>query len=259
MKKLLIIVILFLFLVCGCGKKEETLIGISRINESVICEEYCVLDLKVISTKILEDIELESLNVNTDYDYSIEASKKEIKIADAMEKKIYSYDLSIKVFNPVNITNIDLIIDEENYNFNIGSFKCLEKTNSSSNHIECFSTITNDLNKGTINHKINILNKADKQVFITEVKLESGDENIIVCKNLKDKVIIDNKEKEMANCYVSINEDLYNLSYVLKIGYVYKGDFYEYLYNVKDSGYVESVSNIGTSIVVDEACFVLKE
>ena len=45
----------------------------------------------------------------------------------------------------------------------------------------------------------------------------------------------------MANCYVSINEDLYNLSYVLKIGYV------------------ESVSNIGTSIVVDEACFVLKE
>ncbi len=259
MKKLLIIVILFLFLVCGCGKKEETLIGISRINESVICEEYCVLDLKVISTKILEDIELESLNVNTDYDYSIEASKKEIKIADAMEKKIFSYDLSIKVFNPVNITNIDLIIDEENYNFNIGNFKCLEKPNPTFKHIECFSTITNDLNKGTINHKINILNKVDKTILITEISLESDDENIMVCKNLKDKVIALGKEKEMANCYVSIDEDLYNLSYVLKIGYIYNGNFYETRYSVKDPGYVESVSNIGTSIVVDEACFVLKE
>ena len=68
MKKLLII-ILFLFLLSSCGK-EEKMIGISRINESVVCEEYCILELKVISTSILNNIKLISLYISL-YSYYI--------------------------------------------------------------------------------------------------------------------------------------------------------------------------------------------
>lgn len=258
MKKLLII-ILFLFLLCGCGKNEEMLIGVSRINESVVCDEYCVLDLKVISNDILENIKLESINVNANYDYKVAESKKEIKISEDVEKKIYSYDLSIKVFDPVNITNIDLIIDQEVYNFDIGSFKCLDSNVSVLEHIKCFSTRTNDLSSGLVSHEINIQNNMNKEVLITGISLETIDENIRVCKNLKTKIIESNEKVEMANCFVSIEEDLYNLNYILKIGYIYNGYFYETYFNVNDSGYSESVSNIGTSLVVDKSCFVLSE
>lgn len=258
MKKLLII-ILFLFLLCGCGKNEEMLIGVSRINESVVCDEYCVLDLKVISTGKLEDIKLESINVNANYDYTVDNSKKEVKISEDVEKKIYSYDLSIKVFEPVNITSVDLIIDQEIYNFDIGSFKCLEKDTEDLEHLKCFSTRTNDLTKGTASHKLNILNRTDKQIMITDIKLKTIDENIKVCKNLKTKIIDSNERVVMANCFVSIDKDLYKLNYFLEISYIYNGISYKTHFRINDTSISESVTNIGSSIVVDKSCFVLNE
>ena len=254
MKKLLI-VILFLFLLCSCGK-EEKMIGISRINESVICEEYCSLELKVISTSALNDIKLESLNVDINYDYQVQESKKEVKLTDSIDKKIYSYDLSIKVYDPVKITNVFLVIDKETYNFNIGSFMCLSKKIEDVNHIKCFSSFTNDLTKGYTNHKLNIFNKTDKTIMITDVSLASSDENIIVCKNFKSKIIRNQDNMEIAHCYMNIVDDLYKASYVLKIEYIYDGNFYETYYHVNDTGYSETVSNIGTSLLVEKSCFV---
>ena len=257
MKKLLI-VILFLFLLSSCGK-EEKMIGISRINESVVCEEYCILELKVISTSILNNIKLESLNVDVNYDYQIQESKKEVKLTDSIDKKIYSYDLSVKVYDPVQITNVDLIIDEEKYNLNIGSFKCLSQKLEDVNHIKCFSNMTNDLTKGYTNHKLNIFNQTNKVIMITDVSLASLDENITVCKNFKAKIVRNQEEMEIANCYVNITEDLYKVNYVLKIEYIYDGIFYETYYHINDTGYSESVSNIGTSLLVGKSCFVLIE
>lgn len=258
MKKLLII-ILFLFLLCGCSKKDDVLIGVSRINESVICEEYCTLDLKIISTGSLESIKLENLNVNTNYDYTVEKSKKEIKIAEDFEKKIYSYDLSIKLFAPANITSVDLIIDQENYTFNIGSFKCLEKDNETFEHLKCYSTKSSDLTKGTVNHKLNILNKTTKPVMITDISLKTNDEDIRVCKNLKTKIIDSNEKVVMANSFVYIDEALYNLNYFLEISYIYEGNSYKTYFRINDTSMVETVSSGGSSIVVDKSCFVLSE
>ncbi len=258
MKKLLII-ILFLFLLCGCEKKEELLIGVSRINESAVCEEYCTLNLKIIASDEIDEIKLENLNANTNYDYQVSKSKKEIKISEDMEKRIYSYDLMIKLFNPASVSNIDLLIDQESYNFDIGSFKCLEKDKNELTHLKCFSTRTNDLEKGVVNHKLNILNKTDKRIMITDISLKTLDDNIKVCKNLKTKIIQSNERSEMANCFVSIPEDLYNLNYIVTINYIYEGMSYESYFRINDSGYVESVSNLGSTVVVDKSCFVLIE
>ena len=125
MKKALVI-ILFLFLLSGCNTKKD-LLGVSRIDESMVCEEYCMLDLKVISSTNLNTIQVDNLYSDIIYDYQVIDSNQELKLNNKLDKKIYSYDLKIKIYNPTTINNIDLKIDEEKYTFDIGNFSCLSK------------------------------------------------------------------------------------------------------------------------------------
>lgn len=259
MKKILII-ILFVFLLCSCNKKEDLMIGVSRINETKICEEYCSFDLKVISSKELESMSLENIDAEVSYDYQIKKADKEIRIADALEEKIYSYDLTIKVFGPVMVNNIQMAIDNESYTFDVGTIRCLEKSTETSNHIETSIVKDGNLLTGSNHHKINIVNKSDRPIIVSDVKLKDQvDSNILVCQSLKDNLILSNKTKEMANCYIDVDNGLYSINYLLEVSYIYEGKIYETFLEVNDSSVSNSVSDLGSYLVVDRLCFVLNE
>ena len=82
MKKALVI-ILFLFLLSGCNTKKD-LLGVSRIDESMVCEEYCMLDLKVISSTNLDTIQVDNLYSDIIYDYQVIDSNQELKLNNAI-------------------------------------------------------------------------------------------------------------------------------------------------------------------------------
>ena len=187
---MLLIIILFLFLLCGCGKKDDLLIGVSRINESVVCEEYCTMNLKIISSEELESIALENIDTNVNYDYKVKDSSKEVRIADNEEKKIYSYDLSIHLFDPVEVNNIELSIDKKQYSFNIGTFTCLERSKKEEKHLDCNIIKKGNLDVGTNRHVIDIVNKSNQTIIINDIKLkEKTNQGIMVCKVFKDNLI----------------------------------------------------------------------
>lgn len=259
-KKTLLVIILFLFLLCGCNNKDDLLIGVSRINESVVCEEYCTMDLKIIASEELENITLENINASVNYDYKIKESNKEVRLAEKEEKKIYSYDLSIQLFDPVEVNNIELNIDDEKYSFNIGTFTCLERSKKTKEHLDCNVVKNGNLLEGMTHHVVKIVNKSDEPVIISTVKLkDQTNQDILVCQTFKDNLILSNKSKEMANCYLDINNSLYSLNYLLEVSYIYKGKVYETFFEVKDSSKLESVSNLESVLVVDQSCFVLSE
>ena len=256
MKKALII-ILFLFLLSSCKTKKDIL-GVSRIDESMVCEEYCSLDLKVISSSKLETIQVDNIYSDTTYDYQVISSNENIKLNNDLDKKIYSYDLKIKVYNPVNISDIDLKIDKEKYTFNIGNFSCLSKEyilNESNNHLKCSIEQVNELNKSVVCHKINLENITDRPIFIREIKqIENTISKIDICKSLDQEIVNPIDTKCMAYSYVK-SDNLYKMSYLIQVEYIYNGENYTTCFNIYDDDIVESASSIGSYILVDELCF----
>lgn len=245
MKKALIIV-LFLFLLSGCNVKKD-LLGVSRINESSVCEEYCLLELKVISSTILNDIQVESLYVDTIYDYQVVNSIDEVKLNNDIYNKIYNYDLKIKIYYPTKINNVDLKINNKIHTFDIGSFKCLsidQKDYEPSTYLKCLVE----------DNKIKLKNLTDRPILINNIEVLSND-NIRVCKNLETNIIKAIDTKCMAYVYLEM-DDLYKMNYYLKVDYTYNGDCITNYFKVDKQNISKSSSSIGSYILVDEACFV---
>lgn len=250
MKKALII-ILFLFLLSGCNTKKD-LLGVSRIDESTICEEYCTLDLKVISSTILNTIQVDNLYADTIYDYQVVNSNKELKLNNNLDKKIYSYDLKIKIYNPTIINNVDLIIDEEKYTFDIGNFSCLSKDqvlNEHNTHLTC------SVDKSDISHNIKLKNMTDRPILITDISIiNTHTNNVKICRNLETSMIKAIQEESIAYTYFD-KENIYKMNYLIQVDYIYNGDTYTTCYSINDSNIIESVSSMGSHILVDESCF----
>lgn len=247
MKKALVI-ILFLFLLSGCNTKKD-LLGVSRIDESMVCEEYCMLDLKVISSTNLNTIQVDNLYSDTIYDYQVVTTNQELKLNNKLDKKIYSYDLKIKIYNPTIINNIDLMIDEEKYTFDIGNFSCLSKDqvlNEQNTHINC------SIEKSNSSHKINLENMTDRPIIVTDILCINN--NVKVCRNLETSMVKAIQKECMAYTYFD-KENIYTMNYLIQVDYIYNGDTYTVCYNITDSNITESVSSIGSYILVDESCF----
>lgn len=259
MKKLLIF-ILFLFLLSGCNNKKELILGVSRIDESKVCEEYCTLDLKIISSEELDDISLNNIYSDVTYDYKINKTSKEIKLTEDTEQKMYSYDLSIRVYNPTEIETIDLEIDNEKYTFNIGNFSCLERKTDYTTHLKCYWQKNKNLTSGTVLHTLNFVNMTDEPIIISDVKLRNDTYSTInIRKNLKTDLVSEKKSEEIAYCFIEMDESLYNLSYIIEVSYIYNGKVNDTYFRISDSSEVESVSSIGAYMLVDRSCFVLNE
>lgn len=259
MKKLLIFM-LFIFILCGCERKKDLILGISRVDESKICEEYCTLDLKVISSEELNKITLNNIYSDVTYDYEVNKTSKDIKLSEKPEQRIYSYDLLIKVYNPVEIEKVDLEIDNEKYTFNIGNFSCLSKTTDRTTHLKCLWNKNKDLTKSNLLYTLKFVNTTDEPIVISSVKLKNNTFcDVNICKNLKTDVIPQKKSQDIAYCFVQLKDGLYNLSYHLEVEYIYKGKVNCTYFKISDSTEVESASNVGTYILVDKSCFVLKE
>ena len=256
MKKALII-ILFLFLLSGCNKQKEIL-GVSRIDESMVCDEYCLLDLKVISSNKLEDIQVDNIYSDITYDYQVTNSNQNVKLNNNLEKNIYSYDLKIKVYNPVSISNIDLKINKQKYTFDIGSFSCLSKEyvlNENNGHLKCNIDVVNELNDETVCHKIKLENLTDRPILVKNIKqIENIKSEINICKAINQEIIKPIDQKCMAYSYVKSN-NLYKLNYLIQVEYMYNGENYTTCFNIYDDDIIQSVSNVGSYILVDELCF----
>ena len=202
---------------------------------------------------------MEKIDANVEYDYKIKESVKEVKVEEDT-RKIYSYDLSIQVFNPTKIKNIDLKIEDEIYKFDIGKFECLEKRDNTTAHLECSVDKTGNLIDGTTHHKINISNKSDRPIIISTISLLSDDvSDIKVCKNIRNDLILSDTIESMADCYIESDEGMYRVNYLLEVSYIYKGRVYETYFKITDSSVVESVSNLSSEIVVDIKCFDIIE
>lgn len=259
MKKLLIF-ILFLFLLSGCDNKKELILGVSRIDESKVCEEYCTLDLKIISSEELDDISLNNIYSDVTYDYKVNKSSKDIKLTEDTEQKMYSYDLSIRVYNPAEIETIDLEIDNEKYTFNIGNFSCLERKTDYTTHLKCHWKRTNDLTSDTVLHTLNFVNMTDEAIIISDIKVRNDAYSTInIRKNLKNDLVSKKSSEEIAYCFIEMEESLYNLSYIIEVSYIYNGKVNNTYFKISDNSIVESVSSVGTYVLVDESCFVLNE
>lgn len=250
MKKALVI-ILFLFLLSGCNTKKD-LLGVSRIDESMVCEEYCMLDLKVISSTNLNTIQVDNLYSDIIYDYQVIDSNQELKLNNKLDKKIYSYDLKIKIYNPTTINNIDLKIDEEKYTFDIGNFSCLSKDqvlNEQNTHL------TFNVEKSDSKHKINLTNMTDRPIIVTNIScINTSKNNVKVCRNLETSMIKAIQKECMAYTYFD-KENIYTMNYLLQVDYIYNGNTYTVCYTISDSNTTESVSSVGSYILVDESCF----
>lgn len=265
MKKLLII-ILFLFLLCGCKNEKDLILGISRIDESKVCEEYCTLDLKIISSQELENVYLDNIYSTASYDYQISSSSKEVRITGQEEQKIYGYDLHIRVFQPTTINSIDLEIDRQKYTFDIGTFKCLNYTTNTmvdytkEEHLQCVTSSVQELNSQVVCHNLQLVNMTDRTIIIGDIILKEKSEysDIRVCRSLDDK-IVHSQDSKTTSCYVENAEvDLCSLGYVIEVSYVYKGELYYTYFEIGDTSMVEAVSDVGSYIAVEESCFVLK-
>lgn len=250
MKKALVI-ILFLFLLSGCNTKKD-LLGVSRIDESMVCEEYCMLDLKVISSTNLNTIQVDNLYSDIIYDYQVIDSNHELKLNNKLDKKIYSYDLKIKIYNPTTINNIDLKIDEEKYTFDIGNFSCLSKDqvlNEQNTHL------TFNVEKSDSKHKINLTNMTDRPIIVTNIScINTSKNNVKVCRNLETSMIKAIQKECMAYTYFD-KENIYTMNYLIQVDYIYNGNTYTVCYTISDSNTTESVSSVGSYILVDESCF----
>ena len=250
MKKALVI-ILFLFLLSGCNTKKD-LLGVSRIDESMVCEEYCMLDLKVISSTNLNTIQVDNLYSDIIYDYQVIDSNQELKLNNKLDKKIYSYDLKIKIYNPTTINNIDLKIDEEKYTFDIGNFSCLSKDqvlNEQNTHL------TFNVEKSDSTHKINLTNMTDRPIIVTNIScINTSKNNVKVCRNLETSMIKAIQKECMAYTYFD-KENIYTMNYLIQVDYIYNGNTYTVCYTISDSNIIESVSSVGSYILVDESCF----
>ena len=250
MKKALVI-ILFLFLLSGCNTQKD-LLGVSRIDESMVCEEYCMLDLKVISSTNLNTIQVDNLYSDIIYDYQVIDSNQELKLNNKLDKKIYSYDLKIKIYNPTTINNIDLKIDEEKYTFDIGNFSCLSKDqvlNEQNTHL------TFNVEKSDSTHKINLTNMTDRPIIVTNIScINTSKNNVKVCRNLETSMIKAIQKECMAYTYFD-KENIYTMNYLIQVDYIYNGNTYTVCYTISDSNTTESVSSVGSYILVDESCF----
>jgi uncharacterized protein YcfL len=250
MKKALVI-ILFLFLLSGCKTKKD-LLGVSRIDESMVCEEYCTLDLKVISSNILNTIQVDNIYSDTIYDYQVINSNQELKLNNKLDEKIYSYDLKIKIYNPTRINHVDLMIDKEKYTFDIGNFSCLSKDqvlNEQNTHLTC------NIEKSDSLHKINLENMTDRPIIVTDISIiNTLNNNVKVCRNLDTSMIKAIQKECMAYTYFN-KENIYKMNYLVQVDYIYNGDTYTVCYSINDSNIIESVSSIGSYILVDESCF----
>ncbi len=259
MKKLLIF-ILFLFLLSGCNNKKKLILGVSRIDESKVCEEYCTLDLKIISSAELSNISLNNIYSDVTYDYEVSKTNKDIKLTENAEQKMYSYDLSIRIYNPTKIENIDLEIDNEKYTFSIGNFACLARKTDYTTHLQCEWLKTQDLTSDTILHTLNFINTTDEPVIISDLKVRNDpNSRITIRKNLKTNLVSKNASEEIAYCFVKIKDSLYNLSYIVEVSYIYNGNVNNTYFQISDSSVVESVSSVGAYMLVDKSCFVLNE
>ncbi len=252
MKRLLII-ILFLFLFTGCKKEEDFILGISRIDDSKICEEYCIMELKIISSANLDNIYLDSINANSNYEYQVQKSNNQIRVED---NNLYAYDLIVKVFEPTSIEKIDLMINDKKYHFNIGIFNCLQKEtiNSNSLHLDFELETFQELNSDVVHHKIVVTNKTEKGIVLGDIKVQN--ENIQVCSNIQTNFINSQETTLVADCFVWKQEDLYKLGYVLEIYYAYNGKMFKTYFNITDDASKDINTSSTNTIIMDKSCFV---
>ncbi|MBQ8292554.1 MAG: hypothetical protein IJX78_01955 [Bacilli bacterium] len=249
--------IFLLLVICSCSSKKDLILGVSRVDENKICEEYCLLDLRVISSEVLDEVVLDNIYSDTTYDYQVNQTTKDIRISEDVEKKIYSYDLEIKIYNPVTVNKIDLVVDDESYTFDIGNFTCLENQEKET-HLKCLTLFKGELNDENLSHELRFINLMDKGIVISDIQVINAlDSDIRVCMNLKDDLVPKKSYNDIASCFVNTSDDVYRLNYIIEVKYLYNGGSYTTYFEISDSSYVEATSSSGSYILVDQECFVL--
>ena len=63
------------------------------------------------------------------------------------------------------------------------------------------------------------------------------------------------KQKKNITYKYKEKKNIYTMNYIRQIDNIYNGNTYTVCYTISDSNIIESVSSVGSYILVDESCF----